>query len=223
MQNKGYIPKGFGYLHRKGKANSIDAGEVQISDEHASAIANSLSRAKYVNNLILKNVGLRDQQAIDIIKAMDRHVVRHLDISYNPLLSIRFYMELCELLADPSSHLERLEIEGNNIGDGMLHELVQAMVKAKKLVYLNVSKNRIEDGGARDLALLIQEVPTLRLLFAHFNRIMGYGGVEIAEAMGGSKSLQVLDLSFNSICGSGKTRKKEEMTEEEEKKAEEKK
>lgn len=55
---------------------------------------------------------------------MDRQVVRHLDISYNPLLTKRFYIELCALLADPASHLERLEIEGNNIGDSILHELV---------------------------------------------------------------------------------------------------
>ena len=127
------------------------------------------------------------------------------------------------MLADKTIALERIEIEGNNVGDQVIHEMCKAMIEAKKIVYLNVSKNRITDAGARDIALLIQECPTLRLLFMHYNRILGFGGVEIAEAIGSSKSLQVLDISYNSLCGSGITKKKEEMTEEEQKKKEEEK
>jgi hypothetical protein len=86
---------------------------------------------------------------------MDKQVVLHLDISNNPLLTKKFYIELNSLLADEACALERIEIEGNNVGDAIIHEMVQAMIKAKKIVYLNVSKNGIEDEGARDLALLI--------------------------------------------------------------------
>jgi len=81
--------------------------------------------------------------------------VRHLDISNNPHLTKKFYIELNDLLADESCALERIEIEGNNVGDGIIHEMVKAMITAKKIVYLNVSNNGIQDDGARDLALLI--------------------------------------------------------------------
>ena len=83
----------------------MDANQIQMSDEHADAIANSVGRARYINKLILKNVGLRDEQAIGIIRNMDQQVVRHLDVGYNPLLTKAFYRELCELLSDPACGL----------------------------------------------------------------------------------------------------------------------
>ena len=86
---------------------------------------------------------------------MNKQVVRHLDISDNPLLTKAFYSELNELLSDNTVALERIEIEGNNVGDQILHEMCTAMIEAKKIVYLNVSKNRITDVGARDIAILI--------------------------------------------------------------------
>jgi len=107
---------------------------------------------------------------------MDKVLIRHLDISNNPQLTRRFYDELSLILAEPGNLLERVELEGNNIGDRQLHELVTAMTAAKQIVYLNVSKNKISDAGARDLAMLIQECPKLRLLFAHYNRMLGFGG-----------------------------------------------
>ena len=183
VAEKGQIPKGFGMIHRKNLPNEMNAGNVSLTDQHSDAIANSLNQARYVNKLLFNNVNLKDEQAINIIRKMDRQTVRHLDISYNPNLTKAFYMELCEILRDPNSHLERLEIEGNYIGDTVLHELVKAMCQTKKIVYLNVSKNRIEDTGARDIATLIRDCPTLRLLFVHYNRILGFGGVEIADAI----------------------------------------
>ena len=59
---------------------------------------------------------------------MDRSLIKHLDISYNPLLTRRFYSELFEILADEGCIIERLELEGNKIGDGLLHELVQSLI-----------------------------------------------------------------------------------------------
>ena len=87
---------------------------------------------------------------------MNLQVVRHLDLSNNPLLTKVFYNELCGLLADNTVALERIEIEGNNVGDKVIAEMCKAMMIGKKIVYLNVSKNNITDAGARDIALLIQ-------------------------------------------------------------------
>jgi hypothetical protein len=61
MNHKGQIPKSFGMVHRKTDPNEINAGQVLISDEHADAIANSVGRARFVNKIILKNVGLKDE------------------------------------------------------------------------------------------------------------------------------------------------------------------
>ena len=58
-------------VHRKGKPTELDCGDIQMTDEHADAIAFSISRANYINKIILKNVGLRDNQALSIIRNMN--------------------------------------------------------------------------------------------------------------------------------------------------------
>ena len=55
---------------------------------------------------------------------MNRASIKHLDISKNPQLTHRFYNELFEILADPACSIDRLELEGNLIGDTLLHELI---------------------------------------------------------------------------------------------------
>ena len=141
---------------------------------------------------------------------MDKSLIRHLDISYNPLLTKRFYEVLVQILNEPDNLIERLELEGNKVGDSIISELVDALIQSKKIVYLNVSHNGVGDPGARDLARLITQSPKLRLLFMHYNRVLGFGSNEIAEAVGQSESLQVFDISWNAICGSGLTKKKED-------------
>ena len=72
MHQRGQIPKGFGMLHRKNKPTELDAGQIQMTDEHATAIAEGIHRANYINKIILKNVGLRDNQALSIIRNMNK-------------------------------------------------------------------------------------------------------------------------------------------------------
>ena len=128
MNHNGHVPKSFGMVRRsKDIPNEINASHIKISDVHATAISNSLNRAKFINKLILKNVGLRDDQAIEIIRNMDMSTVRHLDLSENPLLTKKFYRALCDIIASEDCALERLEIEGNNVGDLVIHEMVEAM------------------------------------------------------------------------------------------------
>ena len=61
MNRNMHIPKGFGFVHRRQPINSIDASDFQITNEHARAMAGSLGRARHVNKLILRNVGLKDE------------------------------------------------------------------------------------------------------------------------------------------------------------------
>lgn len=94
INKAGHIPKGFGLVHRKNGINEIDCTDCKISDQQAKAIAASLNRAKYVSTLRLRNTGLSDEQGISILRSMDRKLIRHLDVSYNPQLTKKFYDEL---------------------------------------------------------------------------------------------------------------------------------
>ena len=100
---------------------------------------------------------------------MDKTQIRHIDISYNPRLTKKFYDALVKVMSDSFCMIERIEIEGNKVGDKTLQDLVRAIIYTQRLVYLNVSRNMIGDLGARSLALLIQECPKLRLLFLNYN------------------------------------------------------
>lgn len=100
MNKSGHIPKGFGYIHRRANIDSIDGSNCNITDQHAYAMSASLDRAKYVHKLILRNTGLTDQQGISILGAMDKTNIHHLDISYNPKLTRKFYAELVEVMRD---------------------------------------------------------------------------------------------------------------------------
>jgi len=135
---------------------------------------------------------------------MDRTTVKSLDFSYNPALTDKFYDELCKLLLDRSCCLERIELEGNRIGDKVLQKICLSAVVNCRLTFLNVSKCEITDKGAISIAQMIRANKRLKGLFAHYNRIMGNGGAAISDAISSSTSIQLLDLSFNSICGNGK-------------------
>ena len=76
MNRNGHIPKGFGFVHRKNSIDSIDGSNCKITNEHAQAMASSLSRARYVNKLILRNTGLTDSQGISIINSMDSSLIK---------------------------------------------------------------------------------------------------------------------------------------------------
>ena len=119
INKAGSVPKSMGLIHRKDDPSMLNMESVLIDKVHACALEESLGKAKFVSKLILRNCGLMDAEAIRLIKAMDRVNIRHLDLSLNPLLTPAFYKELCEIIDEPACQLERLEVEGNHIGDGV--------------------------------------------------------------------------------------------------------
>ena len=71
-------------IHRKDDPSSLNMESVLMDKVHAVALEESLGKAKFVNKIILRNCGLRDDEAIRLIKSMDKVNIRHLDISLNP-------------------------------------------------------------------------------------------------------------------------------------------
>ena len=86
-------------------------------------MSEAINKARFVSKLVLRNTSLNDEYGIKLINSMDRVNIKHLDISYNPNLTSKFYEALCELIEDPACSLERIEIEGNMIGDKILRPL----------------------------------------------------------------------------------------------------
>ena len=81
------------------------------------AFAVSVSRAKYVSKIILKDCGLTNKEGLRIINNMNKKLVKHIDFGENSTLTAEFYNQLGEIYSEPDSVLERIEIEDNRIGD----------------------------------------------------------------------------------------------------------
>ena len=73
-----------------------------------------------MDSIVLNGTGLTDESAIQIVSQMDRTTVKSLDVSYNPALTNKFYDALCKIMLDKACCLERLEVEGNKVGDKVL-------------------------------------------------------------------------------------------------------
>ena len=56
---------------------------------------------------------------------MDKTLIRHIDFSYNTSLTFKFYSKLAEIIEEGC--IERLELEGNKVGDRVLHQLLVAI------------------------------------------------------------------------------------------------
>lgn len=148
VNKKNIAPKSLGMIHRKPTVTEINLKQQPLRDPYAEAFANALNRAKFVDSLVLTSAGLSDKSAISILNKMNKETVKLVDISYNPNLTEKSYDVLCKTLMAEGIVLERLELEGNMIGDNILKKLCSAIVCNPVFKFLNVSKCGISDKGA---------------------------------------------------------------------------
>jgi Leucine-rich repeat (LRR) protein len=144
-------------VHRKSVINQINLRQQPLKGDYANAFSKALPRAKFVDSVVLNGTNLSDSAAIKIIKSMDLTKLKELDLSNNPGLTDKFYSVLCEIVMDNKCYLEKLELEGNKIGDKILTKLCLAFIVRNRLKFLNVSKCAISDKGAASLAQLIRD------------------------------------------------------------------
>jgi Ran GTPase-activating protein (RanGAP) involved in mRNA processing and transport len=97
-----------------------------------------------------------------------------------------------------NSTLQRLSLEGNQIGDAGFQELCKAILKPTKqrqsgLISLNVGQNEISDSGFCNMPSIIR----LDELHLDGNCITDRGALDLAKAVMGNKSLRWLNLRNN--------------------------
>lgn len=78
---------------------------------------------------------------------MNRKLIKSLNISSNQRIGLDFYGELIKLLEDPTTNLENLSLESNNIDDNALAIICDALLENKSLISINLSNNLIKDTG----------------------------------------------------------------------------
>lgn len=120
INKKMIVPRSLGMIHRKSEVNQLNLRQQPLTNEYANAFTKALPRAKFIDSVVLNGSGLNDVTAIKIIKSMDITKMKALDLSNNPGLTEKFYDELCDVIENGKCMLERLELEGNMIGDRVL-------------------------------------------------------------------------------------------------------
>jgi len=98
-------------------------------------------------------------------------------VSYNPLLTASSYELLAKLVKDERCELEKLSLEGNQMGNKNLKIVTDTLSDVKFIKSLNVSKNKLTCEGAKSISSLITCCANkLQVLLIHYNQIMGKGG-----------------------------------------------
>jgi Leucine-rich repeat (LRR) protein len=97
-----------------------------INPGFADAFSESLKLNKNLHSLALSNNKLVDSTFYQILDNLPPNL-KKLDISKNPLLSVKSYKDLCITLLRVKSKLTHLNCEGNNFGDDITAELCKCL------------------------------------------------------------------------------------------------
>lgn len=163
-----------------------------------------------LERLTLSNTKLNDLSFNHLLDNLPSKL-KKLDISRNPLLTIKSYRALFKHFKQIRTRLTHLNLENNKIGDEICKELCEMVLEVLWIQVLNLSKCNITDVGALHIAEIL-DTPglNLRTLLLHWNLIKGKGSIAIAKVMKRNTTLQILDASFNAF-GSGQLRPKKNI------------
>eukprot|EP01068_Selenidium_serpulae_P002397 Selendium_serpulae@DN2429_c0_g1_i1.p1 len=103
----------------------------------------------------------------------------------------------------PNSSLRVLDLSGNDIWDGHLEDVCEALAKNSGLQTLDLSDNDIRSDGAKAIGAALVTNQALRSLNLSGNKIGADGATAIAEALTRSEALRDLNVSGNEVGDAG--------------------
>jgi len=133
--------------------------------------------SEVIEEINFRNIGLSTNRAIKLIENLNKKKIKSLDLSLNPMISKEFYNVLAEYIDDPLTELQKLQLEGNKIGDFNIQKLCSKIEENIKITYLNFSNNDITNIGAGFLCKMLDKNEKINVLFLHWNRIYIKGGI----------------------------------------------
>jgi len=151
-------------------------------------------RSQYISNCIMQ--GLNPRASLIVRKAMTKRLeLQHYGMG-DQMAAI-----LAESIAD-LPHLQSINIADNGLTDNGMGPIIQAAVKIKGLLELNLSKNEIGDVAADALAnYLKREDCPLQKLVMQTADVDDFEAEAFLSAVMENRSLTELDLSSNLIGG----------------------
>lgn len=144
VDKKQRSPKGFGLVHRK-KKDEINLSSFYLRESYVDAFSIGLNLSKKVQKLNLSRNQLTTNRLIKIVLKIP-NTLRELNLSNNTALSIEAFRIIGECLLEDQKHkLEKLTMEGCNMGDQGAIVIAKALEYNLSLRFLDVSKNDIRE------------------------------------------------------------------------------
>jgi len=165
------------------------------------ALGKGISAGVKYTTLKLRNSSLNSESGILILHSMIKKNIKCLDLSLNPLMSKKFYLELADTFDNQEFNLEELHLEGNKMKDDFCEIICKKISMKPSMKVLNLSHNCLTDKAAPALVSVVNNCVNLAELHIAYNQIFSEGSTLIANEIMENYSLKILDISFNSICG----------------------
>ncbi len=195
------LPRGLGFVHRNNKVNEVSLQSFYMRDTYVDAFSQGINVSQYVDSVFLRRNHLSTNRAVKILDSVPRRTLLHLDLGLNPSIGSHFYEVLAEFLEDPGTYLQRLNLEGNKMGDTNFQPVARALEYNARMKYINFSQNELTDLGLKHICSVLEVNNTINVVFLHWNRFLSKGGQLLANTLRNNTGVQVLDVSFNALGG----------------------
>lgn len=185
----------------------VDLTKIPLSLIQSHLLSSALRQNKTIESLDLSQHRLKQTPtAINFVALFDalkgNQTLKTLKINYNTPLDMQAIQALADWLAEAPS-LQRLELNGVELGDEGCRILANALKKNKTLQRLELEGNLISDDAAVELANAIDNHPSLLSLYLGSNNIFDKGAAAFAQLLTKTNTLIDIDFSDNTLRKKG--------------------
>ena len=154
---------------------------------------------KDCTRLVARHLKLNDTHIVPLAEHLEGNkILQHIDLGHNHMRD-GSAIAFAKVLEHRHTALERLNLEGNDIGCGGIKALAHALKENVNLKMLELGRNHIHPDGAKALAQAIRINHVLRELDIEHNAFGVEGAVKIAEALRYNRHLETVNLAYNRI------------------------
>lgn len=180
---------------------------MRLGGKHINALTESLKLSSHIDELKLSHNRIDDSSACEMIGTIGKNLILNpknkignLDLSYN-MIGYNAIDKLSFYVCLNGCNLERLNLEGNSIGNFLARKLITSINSglSQKLIYLNLAKNNLSDECMDLISELVFNCLNLKVLNLHENQIKNEGAALLINKCKQHTELRVLDLGWNLI------------------------
>jgi hypothetical protein len=176
----------------------IDVKEFGMGNTYASVFAKAIKNIQSIESLNLRNNRLGDNAVLQLISNLDPRRLKKLDLSYNQL-GEKSLMAIARLIADDTTSIQYLSLEGIQLSTSSLIPICQALMNNSVMRVLNIAKNKLDERAGKPLGVMLDYNRYLEKLDLHWNSLRGNGAVALFEGLAENISLLELDISWNGL------------------------